>query len=262
MSKLAIFLVFLVPFLGLSSCTGGSADVGAIVSRETYPSADEAVRRASDLYSGRSDLGKVRRAIEVLGSARNPEKRAFDIEWRFAKYCYYLGSRENVTDEEAESVLKKGIVAARIAKRLRLRAPQGYFWEAALLGERARRNPVTVGIMSIGKIRRLLRKVIEIDPGYQGASAYLALGQVELNSRGFAGGSAEKAVTLLEKGMKIEKNNSYLYLYLAEAYFAVDRDRDAKRVISDLNNHVPDPDYIPEYEEATAKANKLLRQKS
>ena len=60
--------------------------------------------------------------------------------------------------------------------------PDGYFWYGANLGELARRSPITVGIKSVADIQQAMNKVIEIDPGYQKASAYDALAQIELQT--------------------------------------------------------------------------------
>ena len=59
---------------------------------------------------------------------------------------------------------------------------------------------MTVGVVSVKKIRKAMNRVIEIDPNYQGASAYDGLGQLEMRTRGLTGGSAEKAVEYFEKG--------------------------------------------------------------
>jgi tetratricopeptide (TPR) repeat protein len=183
------------------------------------------------------------------------------VEWKFAQYSYYLGNAYGVSDEEAEKVLKKGLVAARIAKRMEPNKPEGFFWYGAVLGEQSKRNPVTVGVVSFDDIKEAMNKVIEIDPTYQGASAYDALGLVELKTVGLAGGNAEKAVEILEKGVEIEKNNSFLRLHLAEAYLAVDKKAEAKKQIDYILNMKPDPEFLPEYERSVMEAQKLLEQK-
>ena len=214
------------------------------------------------MYAKREDPEQVRQALKVLDTARDPDNRNFQVEKTFAMYSYFLGSRDSVGDEEAEKVLKEGLVAARIARRLEPKKADGWFWAAAIIGAQSKRAPITVGIPSVKKIRDGMEKAVEIDPGYQAAAPYLGLGQLELNTRGLAGGSAEKAVGYLEKGLETSKDNAYIYLYLAEAYFAVDRDKDAIRTISELKNLKPVPEYEPEYKEALEKAEKLLKEKS
>jgi tetratricopeptide (TPR) repeat protein len=156
-----------------------------------------------------------------------------------------------------EKSFENGREGGRIASRLEPGRPDGYFWFGANLGELAKRSPVTVGIKSIEDIREAMTKVTELDPSYQNASAFDALGQLELQTRLY-GGKADKAVEFLEKGLSIDKENANIHLHLAEAYLAVKRDADARRQIDQLMQMKPNPDYATEHEAAVAKAKKLL----
>ncbi len=245
-----------------SACAAATHADEQKMSKAALIPVSEALPKAEALYKERENPDNVREALEILQGARNPDKRDFGVENAFARYSYFLGSRETTDEKGAEKVLKEGLVAARIARRLEPGKPDGYFWAAAILGEQSKRSPVTVGIVSVDKIRDGLTKSIEIDPGFQAASGYLGLGQLELNTRGMAGGSAEKAVEYLEKGLEKSKENAYIYLYLAEAYYAVDRDEDAKRVIANLKDLRSNPDFVTEYREAVKKAEKLLKERS
>lgn len=223
---------------------------------------NEALESSSKLYDQRDELDKVRKAIEVLEGARNPDARNYEVEAAFAKYSYFLGSRKEVEDAEAGKILKNGLSAARIASRLEPGKPDGHFWAAAILGEQSKRAPMTVGLVSVDKIRAGMLKVVEIDPGFQASSAYLGLGQLELNTRGLAGGDIDKAIEYLEKGFEASKDNVYFYVYLAEAYFAVDKDDEAKKLIRDLEMLNPNPEFEPEYKDAMKIAEKLMKNKS
>ena len=254
---------FLVVFTVLlfSGCVGSSsADYDTTTSTPEIKPA-EALPIAESLYAQRKNLDKVREAVKLLEKARNPEKRDFDVEWKFAQYSYFLGSREGVDDDEAEKVLKRGLTGANIAKRIQPDKPDGHFWYAAILGAQSKRSPVTVGVVSVKKIKKAMNRVIEIDPSYQGASAYDGLGQLEMGTRGLAGGSAEKAVEYLEKALELNKNNSYIRLHLGEAYLAVNKDAEAKTQLQFVLKMKPDPEFLPEYEESVEKAKKLLEQK-
>ncbi|HUF04000.1 MAG TPA: tetratricopeptide repeat protein [Aridibacter sp.] len=222
----------------------------------------EALAEAARQWAGRKDPDRVRKALEILQGARNPDNRNFEVEAAFAKYSWFLGSRKQLSYDQAEKVLKDGLEASRIARRLKPEEPDGHFWEAAIIGEQAERAPVTVGIVSIDKIRSGMQKVLEIEPGFEAGSAYMGLGRLELNTRGLAGGSAGRALEYLEKGFENHKDNAYMYLYLAEAYFATDQYEKAKEIVAKLRELEPDPDYVPEYEEALEGAESLLKQKT
>lgn len=222
----------------------------------------KALAESTEHWAARKDPERVRKALEILQTARDPDNRNFEVEAAFARYSWFLGSREQLSYEEAEKVLKAGLEAARIARRLEPDKPDGHFWEAAIIGERAERAPVTVGIVSVDKIRTGMQKVLEIEPGFESGSAYMGLGRLELNTRGLAGGSAERALEYLEKGFDKHKDNAYIYLYLAEAYFATEQDEKAKEMVAKLKAMEPHPDFVPEYEEALKDAEALLKEKT
>lgn len=231
---------------------------------ETEPSVkpEDAVRitetlaQAEALFRQREDISKLRDAVRMLGRVRTPDHRNYEVEWKFSKYNYFLG-RQSDNEKESETALEDGLQAGRIASRIEPKKPDGHFWYGANLGEQAKKSPVTVGIRAVDEIREAMRKVIEIQPDYQGASAYDALAQIELTT-GLFGGKAEKAVEYLEKALELEKENTYIRLHLAEAYLAVGKEAEARKQLEHLLNMQPHPDYTVEYKETTEKAKKLL----
>jgi tetratricopeptide (TPR) repeat protein len=240
----------------LASC----ASKADMESSSTPPGATqiaETILETDNLFRQRENLQNLREAVKRLAAVRNPDQRNYEVEWKFAKYNYFLG-RQTDNEKESEKALADGVQAGRIASRLEPDKPDGHFWYGANLGEQAKKSPVTVGIKAVDDIREAMNKVIEIEPGYQGASAYDGLAQVELSTRGILGGKPEKAVEYLEKALEIEKNNTYLYLHLAEAYLAVNRTADAKKQLEHLLTMKPNPDYVIEHREITEKAKKLL----
>ncbi len=220
----------------------------------------ETVTKCDALFKERDDLAKLREAVKSLAVVRNSDARNYEVEWKFAKYNYFLGKRS--TDEkEKEKAFENGVQAGRIASRVAPDKPDGYFWYAANLGEQAKLSPVTIGVKSVDDIKQAMNKVIEIQPDYQSASAYDALAQVELHTAGLMGGKPEMAVEYLEKALTINKTNSDVYLHLAEAYIAVGKKDEAKKQLEYHLKMKPNPDYLPEHNENVEKAKKLLETK-
>jgi hypothetical protein len=62
----------------------------------------------------------------------------------------------------------------------------------------------------------------------------------------------------MEKGLRFGEPNAFLHLHLAEAYAKVGRNDDARKQINTILSMTPDPNYQPEYKEASAAAHKLL----
>ncbi|CAN5659781.1 hypothetical protein BH24ACI3_BH24ACI3_11910 [soil metagenome] len=217
----------------------------------------ERIAEADGLFAERADLNKLREAVALLESLRNPSARYYEVEWKFSKYSLFLGRRlEN--ESQKEGVFKKGRAAGLIASRMEPEKPDGHFWSGANLGELSKLSPVTVGIKSRDDIRETMNEVIEIQPDYHGASAYDALAQLELATRIY-GGKAEKAVEYLEKGLAISPANSKIKTDLAEAYLGVRRKGDARKQIDEVLKMEPNPDYVLEHNEAVEKAKRLRK---
>lgn len=254
------FYIFItLIFLALPGCTSRSEAV-AEKPRATAAATADLIKQADELYRQREDLAKLRESIAVLKRARNADRAEnFETSWRLAQANYFLG-KHSTDAKESDKAFADGITSARAAVRLNPNAAEGHFWLGACLGGEAEKSPFTKGIMSMGEIRESMRKVIEIEPAYEGASAFDALAQLELKG-GFAGGKAEKALEFLEKGLAVDKTNPYSNLHLAEAFLALDRKADAKKQIDVLLKMQPNPDYQPEYNDAVRQAKKLLETK-
>ena len=109
-------------------------------------------------------------------------------------------------------------------------------------------------------IRNEMQTVLRLNEGYQDGSAYMVLGLVYLNAPRIVGGDPKKAVADMEKGLRFGEPNAFLHLHLAEAYKKVGRNDDARKEIKKIQSMTPDPNYQPEYKEASAAAQKLLDQ--
>lgn len=254
--KSYILITIVITLCLLASCSRRRTEQPAAPAISESAISDS-LQKADVLFKDREDPAKLQQAVDLLATVRDPEHRNFEVEWKFSKYNYFLG-KQIEDDDTAEPILKAGRDAGRIASRVEPNKPDGYFWYGANLGEMSRRSPITVGIKSVDDIRGAMNKVIELQPDYQNASAYDALAQVEMATR-LTGGSAEKAVEYLEKGLAIEKGNALLRLHLAQAYLAVKKDTKAKQQIDYVLGMDPPSAYLPEYREAVEQAKKLLR---
>lgn len=249
-------LITIVITLCLQVACSSSASGETSATKASKPDPTQAIKAAEELFAARADTEKLKSAVKLLSETRDPATRNYDVEWMFAKYSYFLGKALETEKEKVET-FEAGREAAKIASRIHPDKPDGHFWYAANLGELSQISPITVGLTSVDDIRESMGKVIELDPQYQGASAFDALGQIELKTRMY-GGKAEKSVEYLEKGLELNKANANIRLHLAEAYIAVKRDSDARKQIDELIKMTPNPAYIKEHSEAVDKAKELL----
>lgn len=254
--NLYILITIVITWWALSSC---STECSACETREQVsPEAIQtALAESEDLFKQREDLDKLRAAIKSVAAARDPDNRNYQVEWTFAKYNYFLG-KYSTDEDESEAALEQGRDAGKIASRVEPQKPDGHFWYAANLGELAKRSPITIGLRSVDDIKQAMTKVVDLQPDYQGASAYDALGQLELATR-MKDGDSQTAVEYLEKGLALAPENTNIRVHLAEAYLAVKRDADARKQLNHLLAMKPDPEYLPEYHECVAKAKKLIQ---
>ena len=246
-------ITFVITLYLLSACSGASEPE---TTAQKPPVPTELFAESDKLFDQRQDLSKLREAIANLTRARRQNAKNFDVEWRLAKYNYYLG-RHSQDAKEKEKAFEDGKDLGKLALKTEPGKPDGHFWYAANLGEQSNRSPIAVGAASIGEIRQAMNRVIELQPNYEMASAYDVLGQLEIGTK-LVGGSVETAAELFEKGIELEKFNGEMRIHLAEAYLTLDRNADAKKQLEFVLQMKPNPAYLPEYSQQVEKAKKLL----
>ncbi|MEQ1761768.1 MAG: tetratricopeptide repeat protein [Pyrinomonadaceae bacterium] len=250
------FLAIVITLCLLTAC---SKKVESHNADPSYASTSisDSLRVSEGLFAERSDISKLRTAVNTLGLARNPDQRHYEVEWKFAKYSYFLGKVEPL-EEDAIAAFEKGRDAGKIASRVDPSKADGHFWYGANLGELGRISPVTVGIKSVDDIREAMNASIAIEPNYQNGSAYDGLGQLEMATRTLKGGTIEKAIEYYEKGLEISPDNANLRLHLAEAYLAAKDEADAKKQLNALFALTPNPAYEQEHKVAVEKGRALM----
>jgi tetratricopeptide (TPR) repeat protein len=212
-------------------------------------------------YAERDSIEHARQAVAVLRRARMADYNSYEAVWKLARCQYYVGSHE--TDEQVRlDAFREGIAAGESAVRLAPDKPEGHFWLGANLGGRAKVQGPLYALSSVPDIRREMETVIKLDEGFQSGSAYLALGQIDLELPEMMGGDHKRAVEELEKGLRFGENNSLLRLRLAEAYYVVKRHADARAQASAILKLKPSPDFVPEHKEASEGARRLLEKLS
>jgi tetratricopeptide (TPR) repeat protein len=238
----------------LSSCTSRSTNpVAAPAAPVPVP---ELIQRADQLYAQRGDLIQVREALALLRQAQTLEFQNYDAGWKLARANYYLGAHTK-DGNERDRAFSDGVTAGAAAVKLQDAKPEGHFWLGANMGGRAQASSLS-GLADAEDIRREMKAVIKIDEKFESGSAYMVLGQVDLEMPRFLGGDPGEAVKNLEKGLQLGPDNSLLRLRLAEAYLATGRKDSARKELDALINMKPNPDYLPEHQLAIEGAKNLI----
>jgi tetratricopeptide (TPR) repeat protein len=221
-------------------------------------SAAEDLTRADQLYGQREDLMQLRQGIVSLRQALTKDPGNYEAAWKLSKFNYYLATHTD-DSKERDTALRDGIAAGKTAVQLQNEKPDGHFWLGANYGGAAEHSTIA-GLATVNDIRNEMETVLRLDQGYQDGSAYMVLGLVYLNAPSIVGGDPKKAVEEMEKGLRFGEPNAFLHLHLAEAYMKVGRNDDARRELKKIFSMAPDPNYLPEYKEASNAAQKFLEQ--
>ena len=250
-------MIFAMIVVAFSSCTSRSSNPVAAPA-ETLTAA-ELIVRADKLYAERGDLTQVREAVALLRRGRTSEFQNYDAAWRLARADYYLGAHTK-DERERDDSFHEGVEVGEAAVKLQGGKPEGHFWLGANMGGRAQVSALS-GAADAGDIRREMETVIKIDEKFEWGSAYMVLGQVDLELPRLMGGDPAEAVKNLEKGLQFGPDNALLRLRLAQAYLATGRNDDARKQLDTLINMKPNPDFLPEHKDAVDEARKLLETK-
>ncbi len=217
--------------------------------------AADRIAEADALYEGREDINKARVAVAALRQARTADYSNYDAAWKLSRAAFYVGDHTD-SDSEQDDMFREGAEAGKIAVGLQPTKPEGHFWLGANYGGTAAHSTLA-NLSSFQDIKGEMEAVLKIDESYQGYSAYLGLGRLYLQAPRVLGGDTAKAIEYLEKGLKLNPNNTVMRFHLAEAYEANNRPAEAKKQIETILSTTPDPKYTAEHEDAVAKAQKL-----
>jgi tetratricopeptide (TPR) repeat protein len=242
--------------LGAAACNNNGPEPTASLNGGDAKIATDKIAAAEGLYAGREDMNKARAAVTALRQAHTTDYGNYEAAWKLARAAFYVGDLTD-NDSERDDMFREGTQAGQAAVKLQPDKADGHFWLGANYGGTAEHSTIA-NLSSFQDIKGEMEAVLKIDEAYQGYSAYLGLGRLYLKAPKILGGDTTKAVEYLEKGVKVNPNNTVMRYHLAEAYEANRRDADAKKQIEALMAMTPDPKYVAEHKNAVEKAKKLL----
>lgn len=242
--------------LGGMACNNSLPESVTSTGGSDAKAASDKLAEAEPLYDAREDMTKARLAVAALRQAHAADYGNYDAAWKLARAAFYVGDRTD-NETERDNMFREGIDAGKAAVQLQPNKPDGHFWLGANYGGRAAHSTLS-NLSSFQDIKSEMETVLKLNEGYEGYSAYLGLGRLYLQAPKMLGGDPAKAVEYLEKGVKLNPNNSLMRYHLAEAYEETERHAEAKKQIETLMTITPDPKYIAEHKQAVENAKKLL----
>ena len=242
--------------LGGVACNRGASESPASTGGSDAKMAADKIAEAEPLYDGREDMTKARLAVTALRQAHAADYGNYEAAWKLARAAFTVGDRTD-NETERDAMFKEGTDAGKAAVQLQPNKPEGHLWLGANYGGSAAHSTLS-NLSSFQDIKGEMEAVLKIDESYQGYSAYLGLGRLYLQAPKLLGGDAAKAVEYLEKGVKLNPNNTLMRYELAAAYETVNRNAEAKKQIEAIMSTTPDPKYTAEHKQAVEDAKKLL----
>ena len=198
----------------------------AVVSKDPIGESDQLLTRGEDSESDK-------KALAVLESSLLANNTNYDFLWRLARAAYYVGDFSKEEKDKLKA-FKRGEAAAQKAVFVKADGVEGHFWLGANFGGQAEIVGPMRGLATVRKIRREMETVVKINPAYEYANAFLALGEIDRNLPAVAGGDKKRAITTFEKGLTLSPENLDLKLTLAKAYLELKRNDDANRVLEEI----------------------------
>jgi tetratricopeptide (TPR) repeat protein len=252
----AVFASALISLLlGGVACRNSALEANPNLGAADAKVATSKIAEADPLYEAREDMNKARVAVTALRQAHTADYGNYEAAWKLSRAAFYVGDRTD-TDAERDAMFREGTDAGKAAVQLQPTKPEGHFWLGANYGGTAAHSTLS-NLSSFRDIKGEMEAVLKLEESYQGYSAYLGLGRLYLRAPKVLGGDVPKAVEYLEKGVKLNPNNTVMRYELAEAYAANNRDADAKKQIETVLAATPDPKYVAEHRDAVEKAKKL-----
>lgn len=243
-------------FAGIS-CDGGARERAQSTGSSDAKMAVDKMAEAEPLYEGREDMTRARTAVTALRQAHAADYGNYEAAWKLARAAFYVGDRTD-NDTERDDMFREGTEAGKAAVQLQPNKPDGHFWLGANYGGTAEHSTLS-NLSSFQDIKSEMEAVLKLDETYQGYSAYLGMGRLYLQAPKVLGGDVNKAIEFLEKGIKLNPNNTVMRFHLAEAYEVANRNADAKKQIETIMSTTPDPKYVAEHKDAVEKGKKLLQ---
>jgi tetratricopeptide (TPR) repeat protein len=222
------------------------------------PTPFNAVREADRLFSHGEDAARDRQALETVERALMSDAQNYDLLWRQARACYYVGDEAAASDKL--KFFERGIAAGQKAVALRANGVEGHFWLGVAYGGFSEVKGALKALQTVKKIRAEMETVLKLHAAYEDGNAYLALGEMDRELPRLFGGDIKRSISYLEKGLSVAPRNTNLKLALAKSYIEAGRRDEARRQLEEILQTPVNPAHSKEQKSVQEKARKLLDQ--
>lgn len=208
---------------------------------------------ADELWPERKNLLKIKTASKHYREIIAAEHSNYEAYWKLARNLCWIA--EHTKDEERLNAAREAVEAAKNAVALKPDDPAGHFYLGLAYGYFGHSRGVLSSLFLIKPVEDSFKRVIELEPGFEGGAAYTALGRGYF----FWPGHLDEAIAYFNKALKYGPKVFGTHLFLAEAYMKAGEKERARKLLEGILKGPAQPGQEPEYEEWRGEAEYLMR---
>jgi len=220
----------------------------------------QALEQADELYDQMSDMETAQKALDLYRTALNQMEEKYEPFWKISRLLYYIGEHTE-EKKEKKNIFSQAVYYAEKAIQLGPEKPDGYYWRGVNNGKYGESRGVLKSLFLVKPIKNDMNKVIELNPGYEDGGAYRVLGRVYFKLPGFAGGSNEESLKLLQKSIEYGPDDANTRFFLGETLLAMDNIDKAREELEYVLSLEEDPLWKSDVSSAKKQAKELLQDK-
>jgi len=155
-----------------------------------------------------------------------------EVYWRLSVLYYKKGYEIKDNKKLKKMWFQKGVAYGDSGRKINPENLNAQFWYAANKGSIGRLKGVMNSLSMVGELKGIGNKILKKDSS--NIPARILLANIYLELPGLLGGSANRAIKLLERGLEIDSCFTALYVPLAKAYLKKKKKNKAKETLNRL----------------------------
>ncbi len=231
----------------------------SVLHAEAVSSSTSTLIAAGDaLYPERASVvqNKAALAFYEQSIAANPDLT--EAYWKASRALWWAGTQEKDRASRMD-FFKKGIEWGEKAIQKAPDSAEAHFWLAGNYASYGETKGVMSSLSMIGKIRKELDRVNQLNDRYLAGGAYRIQGIMDYKVPAIAGGNKKRALERLEKSLAMDTQNPLTVFYMADYYAAIGDKEKAKAYLAQLDTLKPTPDFAAELPLMQKKAERLRK---
>lgn len=222
--------------------------------------------RAASANSHQADSSNINKAISAFQQSIEENNKPEQSAAYLLQSYYFKAMFTGMNEDRQKDLYDKG---RTLGEQMMERYPKSVpikFWYGANIGRWAKVYGFTrAAINGIAqKLRRVCNDIIRIDSGYQGGGGYRILAQVHFYSPNIpllmGWPSDKKALSLVEKAIKIAPNHPTNRMLYAQILVDFDRNKEAREHLIAILEMSPRPNYLIEDRYVQHRSQELLNE--